>query len=327
MAARDDSDMLLSIVIVSWNTKHLLHDCLVSLQPELQGRQAEIFVVDNGSTDGSPEHVESAFPGVILIRNKDNLGFSKANNLALRRCRGRYICLVNSDIVVLPSCFDGLLTYMDQHPDVGVIGPRILNPDGTIQLSCFGVPNYWNMFCRVFALDTLFPKTRLFGQRMMNYFDHSEVRKVDILNGCFLMVRKEALQETGLLDERFFFYGEDMDWCKRFRDRKWEITFYPESMAVHYGGASTAKSPIKYYIEMHRTDMQFWEKHYGRFGLCYITAMLFLQQHLRLCGMGLLYLFGHSKREEARHKIRRSVASIQWLFHHAGSRSTRGREV
>jgi GT2 family glycosyltransferase len=305
---------ILSIVIVSWNAQDYLLRCLKLIMAETSDFEVEIIVVDNASTDGTPELIREFFPQVKLICNGKNLGFAKANNIAIKESTGEYICLVNSDILVGKDCFKKLLEFMEENPRMGMIGPRTVNPDGTLQRSCFSFPSAWNNFCRALALDSLFPKSPLFGRRLMTFWPHDTVRGVDALNGCFLMVRREALNEVGLLDETFFIYGEDIDWCKRFREAGWDVVFFPGAEAIHYGGASSSNAPIRFYIEMHRADMQYWEKHHGRFGKTYFLIITWLHQMIRMGGMTALYITRPARKTEALYKIKRSASCIRWLF-------------
>lgn len=304
----------ISVIIVSWNAKEVLSKCLSALERELKNHQAEVIVVDNASTDGSKEHVREEYPDVQLICNSDNLGFAKANNIGIKRSHGKYIFFINSDAIVKEGCIERMCAYMDQHPEIGMLGPKILNPDSTLQPSCMGLPTLWNVFCRALALDSLFSKSRLFCGRLMNYWPHDAVRHVEVLNGCFWMVRREALEEIGLLDENFFFYGEDVDWCKRYHDSRWEIVFFPEAEAIHYGGVSSANAPVRFYIEMHRADLKYWKKYHSRPLQIGFISTMWIHQIVRIFGQALLYVAKPSRRNQASFKIKRSMACIQWLF-------------
>lgn len=213
--------MDLSFIVVSWNAKEILSKCLQSLTRETSHLYSEIIVVDNASTDGSPELVREQFPHVKLICNDANLGFAKANNIGIKQSTGRYLFLVNSDVIILEGCIDSMCTYMDQHLGIGVLGPKILSPDGMVQRSTMEFPTLWNCFCRALALDSIFRSSKLFGGQLMTYWSHDTIRNVEVINGCLWMVRREALRKVGLLDEDFFFCGEDIDWCKRFVDAGW----------------------------------------------------------------------------------------------------------
>lgn len=312
----------LSVIIVSWNAKDYLVTCLHSLIQELIGVDAEIIVVDNYSSDGSSDIVEKIFPAVKLIRNDQNLGFAKANNIGIKASSGDYVCLINSDIVVNKNCIRRLLEYMDSNANVGVVGPRTLNADGTLQRSCFTLPTVWNSTCRAFALDTLFPQKRIFGSRLMTYWSYDEIRTVEALNGCFLLVRREALNKVGLLDENFFIYGEDMDWCKRFGDSGWGVIFNPWAEAVHYGGASSSNSPIRFYLEMHKADLQYWRKHKGLRGEVTYFFILLLHHTLRIVGYAPLSLIKYVPGQPRFFKLQRSVKCLRWLLTRHAIRET-----
>ena len=192
-----------SIIIVNWNTRELLLDCIRSLREETRERSMEIIVVDNHSSDGSPGAVRERFPSVEVIENDGNLGFAKANNIGIRRSTGRYVCLVNTDIVALDRCVERLAGYMDRHPEVGALGPRTVDEHGRLRRNCREFPSLRNTLAEALFLDRLFPRSRLFRGRVLHDFDFDATREVDVLSGCFLMVRREALEEVGLMDEAF----------------------------------------------------------------------------------------------------------------------------
>ena len=303
-----------SIIIVNWNARDPLHNCLKSIYEYSGEEDYEIIVVDNASTDGSVEMVKKAWPGVILAENPENVGFARANNIGIRQSTGQYVCLANSDVTVLGGCIGNLVEFMDRNPRVGMAGARILNPDLTLQPSCRHFPTIWNNLCQTLALNHLFPKSRFFSGPFMNYWPHDEVRKVDVISGCFWMVRRKAIEEVGLLDEDFFLYGEDIDWCRRFHATGWDVIFYPGVEVIHVGGASSSNAPIKFYIEMKRADLQYWRKHHGRVGKSGYMVVTLLNNALRVVARTLQYVFCPPTRETARFKLRRSLAYIRWVF-------------
>jgi GT2 family glycosyltransferase len=302
----------MTIIIVSWNAKKYLEECLDSIVNRPLPHDTEVIVVDNASSDGSPDAVRDAFPAVRLIRNDDNYGFAKANNVGIAASTGEYVFFINSDVVVKAGCFEKMITYMDGHQDVGVLGPKILRPNGAVQRSCMGFPTLWNSLCRALALDSIFPGIKLFGGEMMTYWPHDDIRPVDVITGCFWMVRRKALRAAGPLDERFFFYGEDIDWCKRFHDEGWKVVFYPEGEAIHYGGASSANAPLRFFIEMQRADYQYWKKHHTALASTAFLLIRLLHHAVRFAGGISSYPFRRKKRPEVLYKIRRSLASIKW---------------
>jgi len=306
--------VVVSMIIVSWNTKNYLIQCLNTLAPETCPYPMEIIVVDNASTDGSAEWVAQYFPHVRLIQNAANLGFAKANNIGASLSQGQYLCFINSDVKVRENCITRLVDYCEKNPGVGMAGPHIFGGDGKTQRTCRGFPGLWNMFCRALALDTVFPEVKLFTGYSLSYWPQNDLQTVDILSGCFWLVRRAAIQQTGLLDESFFMYGEDMDWCKRFREAGWSLAFVPTAEAIHFGGASSANDPIRFYVEMQRADLQYWKKHHPTpvFACYYLIACLHML--LRAMGYSVAFSFHAGKRHTYRHKTKRSMAGLLYLF-------------
>jgi GT2 family glycosyltransferase len=306
--------MDVSIIIVNWNTKDLLRDCLDSIIEQTKNVEYEIIVVDNGSADDSVVMVKKKFPFVNVIENNENLGFARANNIGIRASKGRYICLMNSDITILDDCLGKLVSFMDSSPSIGMAGPKILNADLTLQHSCRHFPSIWNNLCQSLGLNHLFPKSAFFSDWIMNYWNHNSTRSVDALSGCFWMIRREALEEVGLLDEEFFIYGEDLDWCRRMHNTNWDIVFYPVAEAIHLGGASSAAAPVKFYLEMQKADLQYWRKHHGRCGKISYAVVILLRETIRVIARGLQYIFWPYRRETSGFKLKRSIASIRLIL-------------
>jgi GT2 family glycosyltransferase len=308
------SHPMVSVVIVSWNARNYLEQCLNSLTDEVCRYPFEIIVVDNASSDGSIECVQTRFPHVRLICNDANLGFAKANNIGIAQSAGRYVCLVNSDVKVLKDCITRLVDYCESHPKVGMVGPRIIGGDGQLQRSCRGFPSVWNMACRSLALDTFFPRVKVFCGYALCHWPQENEAEVDILSGCFWLAKREALEEVGLLDEEFFMYGEDMDWCRRFWSGGWKLVFVPSSEAIHYGGASSANAPVRFYIEKQRADLRYWRKHHSLPAVaCYfVTSCVYLI--LRAVSYAAASCLGGNNRQTYRYKVKRSIACLGWLF-------------
>jgi GT2 family glycosyltransferase len=313
----------ISFIVVSWNAKKYLVECLESIEKHAPGTRYEIILVDNGSSDGSIEIVKQRFPAVNLICNGRNTGFAKANNIGIRKCRGRYICLINSDVKMLDGCLSTMIRYMDLHPSVGILGPRVLNPDFTKQDSCKYFPTLANEFFRAIAMDAILQDTR-FNIVLKPHSSPDVITKVDVLSGCFWMVRKEAFNQVGLLDERFFFYAEDKDLCKRFKEHGWQVVYNPDAQVIHYGGASSASAPIQFYIEMQRANLQYWEKHSRWRGKYLYPVILSLYHVNRIIGYRLAKIFRQDS-ELHNLKIERSAASLRWLF--CGKNRIPGRSV
>ena len=254
--------MDVSIIIVNWNTKKLLRDCLTSVYEQTMNIDYEVIVVDNGSTDGSIEMVKQDLPQVKLIQNKENRGFAAANNQAIAAARGRYILLLNSDTIVLDKAIEKTLAFADAHTEAGAIGCRVLNPDGTVQTTCFMFPSLLNMLLSSTYLYKLFPKNRFFGREQMTWWDRNDVREVDVVTGCFILIRHEAIEQIGTMDESFFMYGEETDWCYRLKKNGWKIMFTPVGQIIHFGGQSTAKTPVAMMIQLRLSILRFIKKHY-----------------------------------------------------------------
>ncbi|MDM7998332.1 MAG: glycosyltransferase family 2 protein [Acidobacteriota bacterium] len=303
----------ISAIIVSWNTKKLTMDCIRSLESSGGRLSIEIIVVDNASSDGSPDAIAAEFPNIVLIRNNRNLGFASANNIGIRRSTGAYICLINSDVLVPENCLPNMIEHMEQNRNIGVLGPLMRLADGSIGDSCMRFPSVSNWFCRALALDTIFKRWRVFGGFLMTDFRYDRTHDVDVLTGWFWMVRREALQKTGLLDERFFMYGEDIEWCKRFRDAGWRVVFFPEAEAVHYCGKSSAKAPTRFYVEMQRANMQYFAKYHSRAARFGFWVASVLHELVRIAGFALVYLFRPSARSDVVGRIARANACLKWL--------------
>lgn len=233
--------MDLSIVIVNWNTSEILADCLESLNVDtLADLKVEIIVVDNGSSDGSAEMVETRFREVTLIRNRANRGFAAANNQGIEVAQGTYVLLLNSDTVVLDSVLPDSVKYMEEHQRVGCMGCRVLNADGTMQPTCFRFPSL--VYLMLYASGLLrVPWPRCLGYHLMRDWNRDSERDVEVVTGCFLLIRRATLAEVGVLDESFFFYGEETDLQVRVREAGWKVRFAPVGEIVHLGGASTER--------------------------------------------------------------------------------------
>lgn len=310
----------LSVVIVTWNAVDFTRACLESLEQAADGLAMEIIVVDNASSDGTPEMVERGYPQVQLIRNLKNEGFARANNIGIRASHGQYIALLNSDVTVPSNCLRELHGFMRKSPTVGIAGPSMLGAGGERRRSCMRFPTLWSSFCRALALDTVLKTSPAFAGFLMGDFGHDRTMDVEVLNGWFWIVNRQALEQVGELDERFFIYGEDIDWCFRFRSAGWRVVFYPGAEAVHYGGASSSNAPVRFYLELQKANAQFWRKHRGRLAnIGYLTTQ-WLHQGLRVAGYTGSYVLCKSSRSVAAHKVRRSVECLRWL---AGAQSKR----
>ena len=258
--------MDLSVVILNYNVKSFLEQALRSTLAAMEGLDGEVFVVDNASTDGSVEMVRASFPQVHLIANEENVGFAKGNNIALVKCEGRYILLLNPDTVVHRDTLRTMVDFMDRHPEAGAAGCKILDPDGTLQLACRrGFPTPTVALFKIIGLSALFPKSRLFGRYNLTYLNPDETAEVDAISGSFMMVRREIIRRVGLLDETYFMYGEDLDWFYRIRQAGYKIFYVPATEIVHFKGESSKQvSKTKHLMDFYRAMYIFVRKHLRR---------------------------------------------------------------
>lgn len=257
--------MNLSIVIVNYNTKELLCQTIDSILKSNTSASYQTIIVDNNSTDGSAQMVKEHFPGVSLIASSTNEGFAKANNKGIRYANGRYILLLNSDTIVLPGTLDTMIDFMDAHPTVGAAGCKVVLPDGKLDKACRrSFPTPLNSLYQALGLSKLFPNHHKFAQYNLTYLDEDQTYPVECLVGAFMMVRREVIDQIGGLDEQFFMYGEDIDWCYRIKEAGWEIYYHPEAKIIHYKGASSKKRKYKMIFEFHRAMVLFYKKHYAK---------------------------------------------------------------
>lgn len=303
----------LSIVIVTWNSKNYLLECLESLQSAVEDLSAEVIVVDNASTDGTSVAVADRFPGVRLLEPGVNLGFSRGCNAGMKLACGKYICLINPDVNVLPGCLPKMFEFMQSNLDIGLLGPAMLDRDGRVQRSGMRFPSIWNILLRSLAADSLFRMLRLPGTWLMSDFGFDQLRNMEVLNGWFWMARREAVEQVGPLDEMFFIYAEDMDWCKRFWSAGWRVVFYPDAQSVHYGGGSSANDPLRFSLEQGRANLQYWRKHHGRASSVMYLAAVLLGHALRAAGWGLVSLTRLGGREKAVFQIKRNLTCMRQI--------------
>ena len=300
-----------SVVIVSWNAKGHLLNCIQSLENARGELSLEVIVVDNGSDDGGPTAVTQKHPWVRMIETGQNLGFSRGNNLGMRHSAGRYVCLMNSDVIVKPGCLQSLVECMERFQDIGILGPRLTYLDGSYQPSSRWRPTLQGHLARALWLDKLFPGLRWFPRSHLDLERLDQMKDVDVLVGCFWMVRREALDEVGGLDESFFIYAEDNDWCKRFWEAGWRVVYFPGAHAIHVGSASSARDPMRFLREREKAQLQYWRKHKGRLGrLCY-AGILLLGSSLRIPVWGMAYMVRPGARESARQKLSQHVAGVK----------------
>lgn len=300
----------LSIIVVNWNTLGLLRDALASVFATKGDLQVEVIVIDNGSTDGSAEMVRAEFPDCVLIANPDNRGFAAANNQGFRIAHGCYILMLNSDTIVLGDVLAASARYLDTHPKAGAMGCRVLNPDRTMQITCQMWPNHLNLLLQASGLWHL-PWPRFFGRFEMMDWKRDSERPVDSITGCYLMVRHEILDMIGVLDEQFFFFGEETDLCRRMRDTGWTLMFAPVGEIVHYGSASARKLNHKRDILLTDAIVRLHRKHGGAVAAAGAWAIMLSFNLSRAAFWGLRSVVQRKARNAERSKHYRQVVMGQ----------------
>jgi GT2 family glycosyltransferase len=287
--------MKLSIIIVNFETKRLLQDCLRSIYAGANGTPFDIWVVDNNSRDNSVSMVKAQFPAVRVVENKENVGFSRANNTVITRSSSDYVLLLNPDTLIIGDAIERMVKFMNEHPRVGIAGCKVLNRDGTLQLACRrSIPTPGVAFYRLSGLSRLFPRSRTLGKYNLTYESPEEMREVDAVSGAFLMIRRQVVQDIGLLDERFFMYGEELDWCLRARRAGWSIMYYPAAQIVHYKGESAKYNSRRAALEFHRAMYLFHKKHFARDYSCVTNSLIYTGIFLKALGSWRKLLFASS---------------------------------
>ncbi len=308
-------DIDLSIIIVNWNTRDCLRDCLASIFQAADSLVVEAIVVDNASDDGSVEMVKRDFPHVQLVQNRANLGFAAACNQGLAIGRGRYAMLLNPDTRIVGNALQILVQCLDSHPDVGLVGPQILDQEGVVQSSCYEYPSLLNIFFEATLLFRLFPHSPLFGRYRLANWPHDEKREVDWMVGAALLARREAIQQVGPLDEGYFLYAEDIDWCYRFWRLGWRVLFYPDAQVIHLENRSAGQRSDAMKIEWSRSRVRYMRLHHGILPALLTRLMLALGYLLRLVlWSGVWLLARGTRRDRARQRIRQWAPALGWCL-------------
>jgi len=267
----------ISIVIVSWNVRDLLKRSLESIYKFSSGVDLEIFVVDNNSSDGSQDMIKAHFPGVNLMENRENLGFAKANNLALARSSGRHILFLNPDTELIDNSLKSMMLFMEEHPDASALGCKLLYPDGSLQPSCRHFPSIFTDLMESLYLDWLFPGNPVFNYYRMGLWQHDTIKSIDVPYGACLLIRKKTLEKVGFMDERFFMYYDEIDLCYRIKKRGGKIYFTPDIRIIHCANASSNQTPLESERYKYRSKLLFFKKRYGPLGVIILAVNLFLQ--------------------------------------------------
>jgi len=297
----------LSIIIVNWNTRYHLLSCLDSLFQEKGVSLREVFVVDNGSTDGSGETVRAEFPEVILIDNPMNLGFARANNQALRLSKGKYTLLLNPDTQVKEGAIETLLSLMESHPGVGVAGAQLLNSDGTRQNSIANFPSLATELLNKSLLRWLFP-TRFPGKER----DYPEPIEVDSVIGACMMVRREAMEQVGLLDEDYFLFLEETDLCYRIKKAEWKVYHVPQAEVYHFQGKSAEKDKKRAKVEYYRSRYQFFKKNRGSWQWFVLLIGLLIKLGFEFLSMAIACILTGFAEKKWRNKFLNYAYLLWW---------------
>jgi hypothetical protein len=303
-----------SVVIVSWNTRDLLLDCIDSLVAQTRHATLELIVVDNGSHDGSADALADARPTVRLIRNAENRGFARACNQGLSIATGDYLCLVNSDIKALDGVIDRMWAYLQDHPEIGALAPKTVGRDLQLRRNCRDYPTLRNEAAQLLFLTRLFPGVKAFRGRTLHDYDYSTPSDIEVLSGCFLMVPRRVWEEVGGLDERFFIYAEDTDWSKRIKDAGWRVVYYPQAQAIHYGGSSASLEPATFTVELMKANLQYWRKHHGRVKTAIYWLLLLVGSALRVVVWSTRLALSRSEGAGFRQQARANWHAVRWLI-------------
>lgn len=254
-----------SIIITAFNSSQYLDACIASIFKSIKHHSFEVIVVDDASIDNSAEHVADQYKDIRYIRNRINMGYVKSNNIGIMEAQGRYVMSLNNDTVVKEGSIDAMVDFLEAHPEAGAVGPKLTNCDGTLQLQCRrGFPTPLNALYYYLGLSQLFPKSKRFGGYLLHYIDGNNTAEVDCLCGAAMMVRREVIDRVGLMDQSYFMYGDDIDWCYRIKQAGYKVYYLPDAEVTHYGGRGGSKErSYRNIVEFHRSMAIFHKKHYS----------------------------------------------------------------
>ena len=301
--------MQVSIIIVNWNTRELLADCIQSIYASPPEGKYDIWVVDNFSSDGSSAMIRENYPSIKLIENDKNLGFARANNQALRRSQGEYVLLLNPDTVVKSNAISKLIHFLDNNPDAGIAGPRLINPDGTLQISAFPFPTLFREFWRMFHLDSVY----CLSNYPMNNWNQDQARDVDTLLGACMLIRRDAINQSGLFDEKYFIYSEEVDLCIRLNRSGWRLYWVPRAVVVHHGGKSTQQVSEEMFLRLYEGKVLLFRKHHSKLSVFVYKLILFAATLTRLVLTPIALVEEPAKRDEHL-SLSNSYRRLFWLL-------------
>ncbi len=284
--------MNVSICIVNWNTKDLLHDCIKSIKEKTSGIDYEIIIVDNASSDGSVEMIRHTFPDCKLIASDQNLGFVKGNNLAIKEASGKYIVYLNPDTTLVTNAITGMHNFLENNREYGAIGCKLIDQNGNIQYTCAAAfPTPFNTLSPLLLLDRIFPKSKLFAARELDYWNHEDSRDVECLSGACIMTRKNIIDDLGGFDENIFMYSEDIDLCYQILRRNWNIFYLASEIIIHHEGASTRKKKNRNFAPLMQkaSNYYFIRKNFGQLKATQFRIAVCIGSLFRIILMTLLY--------------------------------------
>lgn len=318
MPSVEDPLLDVSIVIVSWNVRALLEKCLRSIYRSLAEAHilAEVIVVDNASRDGSAEMVAQDFPQATILPNEANLGFTKANNQGIVLAKGRYVLMLNPDTEIMPDALHSLLEYADAHPDVGVIGPKLVFPDGSVQSSRRRFPTLLTGCLESTVLQRYFPDHPALERYYVLDAPDDEIQEVDWVVGACMLVRHEVIDRVGAFDERFFMYSEELDWCYRIKRAGWKVVYFPASQVVHHEAKSSEQNLLARNIYFHDSKCRFFGKHYGVWQELLLRCVILLNFGFLITEDVLKLVFVSRNREMRKGRIGMLARAAGWHLGH-----------
>jgi GT2 family glycosyltransferase len=301
-----------SIIVVNWNTRDVLRGCLESVYTQTKDITFEVVVVDNASSDGSAEMVKKEFPLALLIENTKNRGFAAANNQGMRIAKGHYVLLLNPDTIVLEGAIQKTVAYADHRPEIGVVGCQVWENDTTLQLTCFRFPSVGNLILQKSGLCRLFPRSGVVGREKMAGWNRDTECEVEVVSGMFMLVRQEAIDQVGVMDEDYFIYAEETDWCFRFKRAGWKCVFTPIARIIHLDGGSksTEQISVRMFVQQQKSLLIFFKKQRGQFSWIAAKTIYTFSMLIRYAVFITLSLFQRDHR--AFKKAAQSLAAIKF---------------
>ena len=302
--------MKLSIVIICWNDLRVIRDCLRSIYEGTHNIDFEVVVSDNASIDGSVEYIRKHYPSVRVVENGINLGFARGNNAGIRACHGEYVLILNPDTIIHDGALDELVAFADRHPEAGGFGCRVLNADGSYQVSARLFPTVWRYWVSALYLKKLASVCPLFVYEEYPHWHGETERPIDWQSGCCVMFRADVLKTLGGFDEQFFYHFEEVDLCRRVWNAGFPILFTPTAVITHLGGQSVSRFPVRFELEKHRSKYRYFYKHFGPKAANSCRRLSIAKLRVRQLGYGLLGLFKPSDNLNSRLEMYRAV--LQW---------------